>query len=180
MKKISDTQIILNELNGKNDWMALCINYIVSEEMLDKFNTEINWRLVSKYQNVQRFSHSFIEKYKNKIQWVCVLLYSTVTEDFVRRHEHIFNKEDWEYISKGVKLSESFMEEYVDKIDWKYISRNQKMSATFIAKHFHQLDLRMLISNPKVPPKVRNAGIDKYYGDDKLKMKGAVWNEKDI
>src|SRR5574343_580588 len=42
---------------------------------------------------------------------------------------------DWFYISKHQKLSEEFIEKYIDKVNWDCISINQTLSEEFIGKH---------------------------------------------
>ena len=47
---------------------------------------------------------------------------------------------DWFYISKHQKLSEEFIEKYIDKVEWHFISINQKLSESFIEKHINKVE----------------------------------------
>ena len=50
--------------------------------------------------------------------------------------ENIDNfKVGWDYISMYQKLSEDFIEKYIDKVNWYWISQYQTLSEEFIGKH---------------------------------------------
>ena len=61
----------------------------------------------------QKLPESFIEKFKDKI--------------------------NWEYISQYQKLSENFIEKFKDKVNWQYISQYQKLSPKFIIKNIDRI-----------------------------------------
>ena len=46
---------------------------------------------------------------------------------------------DWDYISEHQRLSEEFIEKYIDKVDWYYISIYQTLSEEFIEKHIDKV-----------------------------------------
>ena len=51
-------------------------------------------------------------------------------------NENINNFEvNWKCISVNQKLSEKFIEKYIDKVDWYNISRHQTLSESFIEKY---------------------------------------------
>lgn len=92
----------------------------------------------------QNLSETFIEKFKDKIDWYGVCNNQKLSEDFIRKYQ---DKVDWETISYRQKLSEEFIEEFSHKLDWQCISEEQNLSKEFIIKHFNKLDTDSLFIN---------------------------------
>jgi hypothetical protein len=61
---------------------------------------------------LQKLSESFIEKYKDKVDWSRVSLYQKLSEDFIEKYE---DKVDWYCIFKYQKLSPEFKEKWKHK-----------------------------------------------------------------
>ena len=99
------------------------------EKLIDKYNSLIDWRLISNYQVL---SEEFIEKYQNKVDWYCISHHQKLSEGFIEKYQ---NKVDWGYISFYQTLSENFIEKYKDKINWNNAFQTQKLSESFIEKY---------------------------------------------
>lgn len=61
MKKISDEEIILNELTDSNDWINLACDYDLSENIIEMFGDKISWDIISEYQNIPCYSNDFVK-----------------------------------------------------------------------------------------------------------------------
>jgi len=64
----------------------------------------------------------------DKVSWVDISYYQTLSEDFIREFK---DKVNWSYISYNQKLSEDFIREFQDKVNWINISYNQTLSEDF-------------------------------------------------
>lgn len=71
------------------------------------------------------------------------------------------NKEGWEYISYNEKLSESFIEKYIDELDIYFISAYQKLSELFIESHINKLDIDLISKYQKLSESFIEKHFDK-------------------
>ena len=69
---------------------------------------------------------------------------------------------DWNYISKNQKLSEEFIEKYIDKVNWDCISINQKLSEEFIEKHYDKVNWHYISQFEKVSESFIKKHSDKF------------------
>ena len=106
----------------------------MSESFIEKYKDFVNWNDISRCQHL---SESFIEKYKNLVNWFCISKYQYLSEDFIEDHKGLL---DWRSISKYQHLSESFIEKYKNLVNWGCISQYQPLSEDFIKKHKNEVD----------------------------------------
>jgi hypothetical protein len=81
-------------------------NFILSEETIDKFESQLDWNSISIYQNL---SHKLISKYQHKL--------------------------NWNHISRFQKLSEITLIKFKQKLNWNFISLYQSPEIYSKFKH---------------------------------------------
>jgi ABC-type iron transport system FetAB ATPase subunit len=77
------------------------------------------------------------------------------SEKVLEKNIHLFDLDDWNYISFCQKLSEKFIEKYSDNVYWPWISRNQNLSEEFIIKNINKIDIKYLMNNGNVSEKTK-------------------------
>ncbi len=75
---------------------------------------KFNWNEINFYKD-NKLSEDFIREFQNNINWELVSQYQQLSEDFIRE---FYNRVDWYYISAYKKLSEDLTKEFQDKINW--------------------------------------------------------------
>ena len=64
--KMSEEEIILNELTGENNWEEICSNYILTEDFMRKYKNNVHWDQISERQNLnEKFIKEMWENLKN-------------------------------------------------------------------------------------------------------------------
>ncbi len=101
----------------------------LSDTFIEKYKDKVDWYWVS--QN-QKLSEEFIEKHKDDVYWTNISDAQKLSETFINKHK---SNVDWNKILTYQKLSESFIEKHKDNVDWDYISVYHKLSEEFIEKH---------------------------------------------
>lgn len=132
-------------------------------ELLEKYYNDFDKGLMCKFQ---KLTPVFIEKHYNTLHWRYLLIFQHVPEHVIelyynnycndiiyltrlqfkkKEHSEIIN---WETLSCFQKLSDAFIQKYINKISWKYISKNQKLiNYIFIKKYLHKLHYTKQIYN---------------------------------
>lgn len=127
------------------------------------------------FQHVKKLSESFIEEFKDKVNWNYIGFYQKLSEEFIKRN---IDKLDLCVISAYQKLSEPFIKEFADKVSWKNISYCQKLSKDFIREFSDKLDLNLINDNwiycdvEFLKQKVINTGLYECYNDYFIAYKG--------
>ena len=104
----------------------------------------------------KKYSEKELEKNINLFDehdWWRISFCQKLSEQFIEKY---LNKIDLETVSECQVLSEKFIEKYSDKLDWIYISECQKLSEQFIKKHFDKINIKFLMINEKISKKVKN------------------------
>lgn len=51
--RMSEEEIILNELIGENDWEKIAYDYILPEDFISKYKEHLNWYSIVSYQKLR-------------------------------------------------------------------------------------------------------------------------------
>ena len=87
-------------------------------------------KILEEIPNIEKFFDENIDNFE--VDWDYISVYQKLSEEFIEKY---IDKVDWWYISKYQKLSEEFIEKYIDKLNWYCISKYQTLSEKFIEKH---------------------------------------------
>jgi len=101
----------------------------MTESFIEKYKDKVDWVYISSYQ---KLSEGFIEKFKDRVDWFHISRTQKLSESFIEKYK---NKVNWICISTNQKLSESFIKKHKNKVNWNFISTYQKLSESFIEKH---------------------------------------------
>ena len=105
-------------------------------------------KIIEEIHDIEKF---FDENIKNfEVDWAYISKYQKLSEEFIEKY---IDKVDWFYISIFQKLSESFIEKHIDKADWYYISKYQILSESFIEKHSDKVDWYWILKYQKLSKK---------------------------
>lgn len=129
-KKYINWYSIINNRHYNEKIIARCIDCIplctlitsrkLSEEFIEKYivTTDKHWEGISCYQIL---SESFMDKYKDKLNWDMMIVSQAMSEEFIISHIDYIN---WKLLStyKRKQLSVDFLLKYQDKLDWNEIS----------------------------------------------------------
>jgi hypothetical protein len=104
----------------------------VSGEVITEGNKSLTnkIKIIEEIKDIEKFFDENINNFK--INWKCISINQKLSEEFIEKY---IDKVDWDYISIRQKLSESFIEKHKDKINWVYISQYQTLSESFIEKY---------------------------------------------
>ena len=91
-------------------------------------------KIVEEIKDIEKFFDDYISKSDCIIKYVWDILSNNqkLSEDFIEKY---IDKVDWHYISTYQTLSEEFIEKHIDKVDCSRISKYQTLSEEFIDKH---------------------------------------------
>src|SRR5574343_458953 len=102
-------------------------------------------KIVEEIKDIEKF---FEENMDNiKVDWYCISEYQKLSESFIEKY---VDKVEWWYISVYQKLSEEFIEKHGDKVNWDCISAYQKLSEEFIEKHGDKVNWRCISKYQKL------------------------------
>lgn len=128
---------------------------IVENQFVDSFRNnnvlaedylyfQVDWYELS---NMPGLPLNLIKKYKDKVNWHCIVREQTLPEYFICEHiNYVF----FEELAKYQYLSEKFMDKYFLNLNTLYISRYQKLSEKFIESHIDKLNLECIVKYQKV------------------------------
>lgn len=80
------------------------------ESFMEKYKEKIDWKIISRKQ---KLSESFIEKYKDKLDWESISFYQSLSESFIEKHQDKINLNSILWYSE--KISRSFFEKCIEK-----------------------------------------------------------------
>lgn len=105
-------------------------------------------KVISNIAANAKLSVEFIEKYKDKLDWVALSANPHLTVEFWQKY---YEKIDWKNLCKNFNIPESFYHGHESELNWSYISQHPKISEEFYRKHKDRVDWKMLVRNPNVP-----------------------------
>ena len=131
---------VFNELYNLKDQ----IEYIES-------SIKVNYQFIlgSRYFSEEIYNKYIMEIEKRNTN-KCIINIAVLSEKFINKN---LNKIDWDYILESQKLSEDFLEEFIDNSTNNQkilISAYQKLSEKFIKKHLENLSLSNILKNQKM------------------------------
>src|SRR5574343_658878 len=88
-------------------------------------------KIIEEIKNIEKFFDENMDNFKVDLNYISI--HQKLSEEFIEKY--IDKVVDLNYISKYQTLSERFIEKYIDKVNWIYISINQKLSEEFKKKH---------------------------------------------
>ena len=92
-------------------------------------------KIVEEIKDVEKFFDENINKYK--FDWDIFLKLQKLSESFIEKY---IDNVNWRHISIYQKLSEDFIEKHCDEVNWNCISRYQTLSEEFIEKYIDKVD----------------------------------------
>lgn len=95
-------------------------------------------------------SLSFVQRNKDYIFTPYLARNTYLTEDVIEFFSEEWVSTEWYSISEYARLTEPFIEKYIEKWSWSRISGCQSFSFAFAKKHKNNLFWRELISNPHI------------------------------
>ena len=102
-------------------------------------------KIIEEIKDVEKFFDKNINNFK--FDWNNISEYQKLSEEFIDKY---IDKVNWSYISGYQKLSEEFIDKYIDKVNWYFISRYQKLSEDFIEKHIGKVYWYNILMNQKL------------------------------
>ena len=87
-------------------------------------------KIIEEIHNIKKFFDENINNFV--VDWRYISKNQKLSEEFIEKY---IDKVNWDCISINQKLSEEFIEKYIDKVNWHYISQFEKVSESFIKKH---------------------------------------------
>lgn len=72
---------------------------------------------------------------------------------------------NWKYICKYEKLSEEFIELFIEDIDWKYICVYQKLSVNFIRKYQDKINWKYIFLYQNLSEDIIKIYYEEYFND---------------
>jgi hypothetical protein len=119
----------------KNLSEELLENYILPnyvEKESDKYLIRDYWERISCRKNL---SIEFIEKYKEKLLWRCVIYNNSLTEEFISNNLDFilanaassYGPDVWFYICSKTDLSLEFVKAHLNNIKYEYFEKNRKL-----------------------------------------------------
>lgn len=112
----------------------------IDMEFFKKHKKYLHWDDVTEYLLKTKFDFpiSFVEEYKEYINWDVLLTEKNFSTDFLEQYQEYLI---WDTVSKEQTLSEDFIETFSDLVNWKHIATYQSLSLPFIKKHRHTINL---------------------------------------
>jgi hypothetical protein len=134
----------LEKFEGKIDWNRFFIYNKHYEQILRRFSDKINesyiildhWDYISSYETSEKYySEEFIRDYHEKFNWFELitnrLLSDSLLEEFIDKFDDD-DKELWLIISKYQHPSEEFLLKYFDKFEWDSMLQNRYADYIFM------------------------------------------------
>lgn len=163
LKKTQVSEDYIRENKDSVNWEDVSEYQILSESFMDEFSDYVNWRVVTR---TQKLSEAFIRKHIEEIKWFTtnILYHQTLSEGFIREFKDDFLAGFWNLISGRVILSESFIEEFIERINWNCLSFGNwdLLSEAFIEKHIDRFNLDTVWRHQNLSKKFIEKNIDKF------------------
>jgi hypothetical protein len=108
------------------------------KSLLIKCNNDINYLLF--YEQFQEFEIEYIIRNfeLNQDNWFYISKCQKLSDSFIEKYKNFV---DWHWICKYQNISESFIEKHSDKVCWDYIYKYHILSEEFKEKHKEKLKL---------------------------------------
>lgn len=123
----------INRYGSRLDWFWLSSNETLSEDCIRENAKFVDWEGLCE-RDVQ-LSEDFIRDFQDEVVWWLISENQKLSEDFIREFSHLV---DWRSIEIYQDLSQSFIEEHIDKIELDAILENESrknLSDEFILKN---------------------------------------------
>ena len=120
-KKCFGDAIVSQELN-KEAWKKLSREFKWNEELLQKYRSEIDWKVLSKNTEML-WTASILENFKGYIDWKTLSIYANEKLLTTKIIEQFADRWDWHELSdnSNLKLSYAMLDKFADKWDWERI-----------------------------------------------------------
>ena len=119
---------------------------------INHFKEELSFNLISQninyYTGKRKHLIEFLDKYKDRVEWVNIILKSNLTEAEIEKYIKYIN---WDAVSFSKNLTQSFIEKHIEKINFNFALNNVKLTQDFIRKHIDKMPIGKLISTQNVP-----------------------------
>ena len=105
-------------------------------EVITKGNKSVTnkIKIIEEIHNIKKFFYENINNFV--VDWFYISKHQKLSEEFIEKY---IDKVNWDCISINQKLSEEFIEKYIDKVNWHYISQFEILSKSFIKKHYDKI-----------------------------------------
>lgn len=101
--------------------------------------SEINWTNLGVGDGFEdEFTEAFMEKYKDKLYWVGLCMFQTMSEEFIERHLDLVY---WPFISMYQAISEDFVLRHLDSMYWSEFADNKSVPKEVRAKFAEYSDI---------------------------------------
>lgn len=161
-------------------YVSLCYFDVIRRDY-DRFVYEDDFLNLAPWNKIQRYgdlSEGFLGTFKEHINWMDLLYYTTLSEDFmdrhmdfffekkmvhhlpvsqnisealVRKHKNKFTPMDWRVLCRHKRFSEDFIDEFKDSVDWPTISCCYDLQESFIERHIDRIDWYWILTSQALP-----------------------------
>lgn len=130
----------LNTIKKSIDWIKLSRHFKLTENFLTKYQRELSWIDLWKYQRV---SHEFLRNNLSKmyLHRDIVSAFQHLTELIMDEFADLLN---WDILSKYQQMSEAFVEKNAHRVNWENIFLHQHLSREFREKHKDRVEASVL------------------------------------
>lgn len=101
---------------------------IISEDHIKYILEYIDWVKISK----SKMSESFVEQFKDKLDWSLVCDNTHFSEDF---YEKYIQNVDWKILCRNRNFPEEFYERHLDNVHWLGLCARHDLSESFLERH---------------------------------------------
>jgi hypothetical protein len=173
----------------------ISLSYPLTEGLLERYKSFLNWRKISSNQVLQ-WTEPFIEKYINELDW-CNLTENTKLPwslNFLEKYKtRLWGKyygdifcQGWLSSNEALPWSEELIEKYKDKWDWESLStvNNIPWSVTLIERYKNKWDWECLSFNSEILKDIEICSKFHFFvflkSDDNAGWQYALWTIDDI
>lgn len=116
-------------------WYFLSRNPYLTEDMLETFIEEWDWKRVSAYS---RLSEDFMRKYHEKLDWNAISESQTLSIPFIETYK---NKINFTFLSRNSHITEETMDHYKEELNWYDVSLYGNVSFSYIKENIERFHL---------------------------------------
>lgn len=137
-KKSFADAIIAQELT-KEAWKKLSREFKWTEELLKKYQYDIDWEALSQNSDML-WTSSILDNYSHRIDWKTLSSYADERLLTPKNIEEFVNKWDWNELSANcnLKLSFELLDKYFTKWDWECIINRWRQDDLFSLEFFER------------------------------------------
>lgn len=136
-RSTKDVRFAMENLSG---------NVGFTESFYEKHLDKINWLEICMNPSL---GEAFYERHIKKVVWEKICGNIGLPESFFRKHLDKLTKSDWQVLVRNPRISEKFIEEFLERITsaylpknkqdiWEYICKNVGLSEAFFRKHLNK------------------------------------------